>query len=273
MDKVIVCGAFDDLRSHHIRFLDRAAKLGKVQVLLWSDETVGSITGKPPKFPMEERVYILKAIRYVDRISPIYGSDESEITDQIEAMKPDIWIVNQAAMSVEQQDLFGSRGISPIYLDDYDLSGFSDPGPLISAGSSGYKKVVVTGCFDWLHSGHVRFFEEVSQLGSLYVMVGHDANVRLLKGAGHPLFPQEERRYMVGSIRHVEQAMITSGQGWMDAEPEIDQLKPDMYVVNEDGDQPEKQTFCEERGIRYVVLARLPKEGLQRRESTNLRGF
>jgi hypothetical protein len=34
------------------------------------------------------------------------------------------------------------------------------------------KKVVVTGCYDWLHTGHVRFFEEVSQFGELYVVVG-----------------------------------------------------------------------------------------------------
>ena len=50
--------------------------------------------------------------------------------------------------------------------------------------------VIVTGCYDWFHSGHVRFFEEVSAYGDLYVIVGHDANIRLLKGDGHPLFSQ-----------------------------------------------------------------------------------
>ena len=117
------------------------------------------------------------------------------------------------------------------------------------------------------------FFEEVSALGDLYVVVGSDQNVRLLKGEGHPMFPQEERRYVVQSIRFVKQALISSGSGWMDAEPEIALIKPDIYVVNEDGDVPEKRNFCEERGIEYVVLKRTPKEGLPKRQSIDLRGF
>jgi hypothetical protein len=59
----------------------------------------------------------------------------------------------------------------------------------------------------------------------------------------------------------------------MDAEPEIDYIKPDIYAVNEDGDKLEKRAFCEQHGIQYVVLKRTPKEGLPRRESTELRGF
>ncbi len=59
----------------------------------------------------------------------------------------------------------------------------------------------------------------------------------------------------------------------MDAEPEIDRIKPDRYAVNEDGDKPEKREFCEQHDLEYVVLKRVPKEGLPRRESTHLRGF
>jgi cytidyltransferase-like protein len=132
---------------------------------------------------------------------------------------------------------------------------------------------VATGCFDWFHSGHVRFFEEASALGDLYVVVGHDRNVRRLKGQGHPLFPQEERRYLVQAVRHVKQALVSSGTGWLDAGPEIDALRPEVYVVNEDGDRPEKRAFCRARGIEYVVLERKPKDGLPRRQSTDLRGY
>ena len=66
---------------------------------------------------------------------------------------------------------------------------------------------------------------------------------------------------------------MTSGRGWLDAEPEIRAIRPEVYAVNEDGDRPEKRRFCEENGIRYVVLKRAPKEGLPRRQSTDLRGF
>jgi cytidyltransferase-like protein len=132
--------------------------------------------------------------------------------------------------------------------------------------------VVVTGCYDWLHSGHVRFFIDAAALGELFVVVGSDANVELLKGPGHPLQSQDERRYMVGAVRHVERCLVSSGSGWMDAAPEIARIRPRFYVLNEDGDQPEKREFCREHGIEYVVLRRLPHPGLPARSSTDLRG-
>ena len=87
------------------------------------------------------------------------------------------------------------------------------------------------------------------------------------------MFSEDHRRYMVGSIRYVTQALISTGHGWLDAEPEIERIRPDIYAVNEDGDKPEKREYCQRHGIEYVVLKRLPKPGLPRRESTNLRGF
>ena len=97
--------------------------------------------------------------------------------------------------------------------------------------------------------------------------------MRDLKGAPHPLFGEDERRYMVQSVRFVTRAFINSGSGWLDAAPDIERLKPDYYIVNEDGDRPEKRRFCDEHGLEYVVLRRLPRSGLPSRESTILRGF
>ena len=93
---------------------------------------------------------------------------------------------------------FPLHGLEYRVLSPSQLAGFPAPPPMSSA--PGRKKVIVTGCYDWFHSGHVRFFEEVSTHGDLYVVVGHDANIRLLKGEGHPLVPEAERRYAVGSI-------------------------------------------------------------------------
>jgi hypothetical protein len=67
--------------------------------------------------------------------------------------------------------------------------------------------------------------------------------------------------------------LISSGNGWLDAEPEVRHIKPDYYVVNEDGDKDEKRQYCEQKGIEYIVLKRKPKPGLTRRTSTDLRGF
>jgi len=145
------------------------------------------------------------------------------------------------------------------------------PAPALSP--PGRKKVIVTGSFDWFHSGHVRFLEEASALGDLIVVVGHDANIRLLKGAGHPLLPEQERCYAVASIKYVHQALISTGHGWLDAEPEIQRLKPDIYAVNEDGNKGGKREYCQKLGLEYRVLKRIPAPGLPPRSSTILRGF
>lgn len=94
-----------------------------------------------------------------------------------------------------------------------------------------------------------------------------------MKGEGHPLLPQDERRYVVGSIKCVRRALISSGYGWLDAEPEIQKLKPDIYAVNEDGDKGAKREYCRKNGIEYIVLRRAPAPGLPSRSNTDLRGF
>ena len=60
MSDVFVAGAFDDIRSRDIRFLEEAARLGPVTVGLWDDERTLRETGKL-KFPYEERKYVLEA--------------------------------------------------------------------------------------------------------------------------------------------------------------------------------------------------------------------
>jgi cytidyltransferase-like protein len=264
-------GSFDDVRSRHIRFLEEAAKLGPLCVLLWDDEVVRAVTGRLPKFSLAERSYLLQALRYVDRVAAISGPIDPETLPQVVGTKIGVWAVSEADDTPQKRNNCASRNLAYHVVTDQAVQGF--PPELAVTPQSNCKKVLVTGCYDWFHSGHVRFFEEVSELGDLYVVVGSDANVALLKGSGHPLLPQDERRYVVQSIRYVTQALISSGQGWMDAEPEIAQIKPDRYAVNEDGDNSEKREFCRTNGLEYVVLKRTPKEGLPRRQSTDLRGF
>ena len=266
---VAVSDSFDDLRAAGVRFLEEASRMGKVIAFLWSDRLVERVTGNAPKFPQVERRYFLSAVRYVHNVELVDdltgpgGFALDRRVDLFAAPAED----HPAAAECRRRDL-RCTVIGP-----EQTQGFPPPPKMDRLRTPGRKKVLVTGCYDWLHSGHVRFFEEASEYGELYVIVGNDANVTHLKGEGHPLFPQDLRRYMAGSIRYVHQALITSGWGWMDAEPEINELRPDIYLVNEDGDRPEKRAFCEEHGLEYIVLKRLPKEGLQRRTSTDLRGF
>jgi cytidyltransferase-like protein len=272
MESLVVSGTFDDIRSRQVRLLEEASRLGPVHVFLWSDHVVKTMTGIGTKFPQQERKYFLEALRYVHKVWIVEELPDPDWLPRIAGICPTIWIVPENEDTADKRQYCDSHGILYQIIEESTLQRFP-PAALNGGDSSSAKKVLVTGCFDWFHSGHVRFFEETSSLGDLYVAVGHDENVRLLKGEGHPLFSQAERRYMVGSIRFVKQALVSSGNGWMDAEPEIEAIKPDLYVVNEDGDQPEKREFCKEHGLEYIVLKRIPAAGLPRRESTHLRGF
>lgn len=131
-------------------------------------------------------------------------------------------------------------------------------------------KVFVSGCYDLLHSGHVEFFRQAAAYGDLYVGIGSDATI--LEYKHHKtVYSEQERLFMVKSIRYVKDAFINEGHGVMDFVPTVEALKPDVFVVNEDGSSEEKERFCAERGIRYVVLDRVPYEGLEARSSTELK--
>ncbi|MBP5771098.1 MAG: adenylyltransferase/cytidyltransferase family protein [Bacteroidaceae bacterium] len=132
------------------------------------------------------------------------------------------------------------------------------------------KKVFVSGCYDLLHSGHVEFFRQAAAYGDLYVGIGSDATYLGYKHRP-TVYPEQERLFMVKSIRYVKDAFINAGSGVMDFVPTLDIVKPDVFVVNRDGASDEKERVCRERGIQYVVLERTPQEGLQARSSTDLK--
>lgn len=132
------------------------------------------------------------------------------------------------------------------------------------------KKVMVSGCFDLLHSGHIAFFEEAAQYGDLYVALGSDQTVFDLKGRA-PVNTEVERLYMVKAVGCVTDAFISQGSGILDFLEEFKSLQPDIFVVNEDGNTPQKQKLCKEGGVEYIVLRREPHADLTPRSTTALR--
>jgi len=132
------------------------------------------------------------------------------------------------------------------------------------------KKVFVSGCYDLLHSGHVEFFRQAAEYGDLYVGIGSDATILDYKHH-KTVYSEQERLFMVKSIKYVKDAYINAGSGIMDFVPTLDIVKPDILVVNSDGGNDDKRRLCEERGIEYVVLERVPQKGLKARSSTDLK--
>ena len=132
------------------------------------------------------------------------------------------------------------------------------------------KKVFVSGCFDMLHSGHVAFFKEASKYGDLYVGIGSDATISELKGR-EAINSEQERIYMINAIKYVKKAFINSGSGVLDFKENLIKLKPDFFIVNEDGYSPLKEDLCEKLKINLQKLKRIPDANLPERSTTALR--
>jgi cytidyltransferase-like protein len=132
------------------------------------------------------------------------------------------------------------------------------------------KTVLVSGCFDLLHAGHIEFLNQAASYGRLIVSLGSDKNITLLKGK-KPYFSEAERRYILENIACVSKVVVGSGTGLLDFEPELRRLKSDYLIVNEDGQAESKRKLCRELGVEYLVLKRIPHRGLPARASSAIK--
>jgi cytidyltransferase-like protein len=132
------------------------------------------------------------------------------------------------------------------------------------------KKVLVSGCFDMLHSGHVAFLKEAAEYGDVYIGLGSDKTLKDLKGR-EPINSEDERFYMLSALSCVKKVTINRGNGFLDFMDTMKEIKPDIFIVNEDGHSFEKESLCKEKGIEYKVLKRIPYANLPVRSTTALR--
>jgi len=134
--------------------------------------------------------------------------------------------------------------------------------------------ILVTGSFDLLHSGHIKFLQTASTYGKLYVGIGSDASIEWLK-IRPTVNTEKERLYMVKAVRYVEDAWVNTGVGSLDFALDLWHVEGgvDTLIVNEDQDFPNKREYCVNNGIEYIVLKRTPEEGLPIRSSTKLREY
>ena len=96
------------------------------------------------------------------------------------------------------------------------------------------------------------------EYGSLYVCLGSDSTILDLKGRAS-IINQNERKYIIESLKFVHKCVIGSGKGILDFKHEIEKIKPDYFIVNEDGANETKKDLCKKLGIEYIILKRLTK--------------
>jgi D-glycero-beta-D-manno-heptose 1-phosphate adenylyltransferase len=96
----------------------------------------------------------------------------------------------------------------------------------------GERGVFTNGCFDLLHLGHVRYLQEARALGDFLVLaLNDDGGVRLLKGTGRPLVPEDERAEILAALTCIDYVTIfhepTAG-------PLVAFVQPAIYVKGGD---------------------------------------
>ena len=71
------------------------------------------------------------------------------------------------------------------------------------------KKVFVNGCFDIIHRGHLDLLKYAKSLGThLVVGIDSDSRVREMKGEERPVNTQEDRKFMLESLRWVDEVYV-----------------------------------------------------------------
>jgi FAD synthetase len=133
-------------------------------------------------------------------------------------------------------------------------------------------RVLAFGTFDIVHAGHAKYLEESRKLGGrdaeLIVIVARDSTVKSLKGR-EPIFPEEQRRYLVESLKPVDRAIL--GYEGEDRLRVVEELKPEIIALGYD-ERPSEDFLKAElkkRGLAGTKVKRLTKYGDEVLNSTS----
>lgn len=121
-------------------------------------------------------------------------------------------------------------------------------------------KVLVGGCFDLIHYGHIEFLRQAKTYGDhLIVLLESDERTKRLKGNNRPFHTQAQRKIMLEAIRYVDEVIplpdMKSDQEYLDV---VRKIKPSVIAFTEGDpilDKKIKQT--EEIGARAIIISNI----------------
>lgn len=118
------------------------------------------------------------------------------------------------------------------------------------------KLVMVSGGFDPIHPGHVRYFKEAKKLGDkLVVVINNDHWIRLKKG--HGFMSAEDRAEIIRAFKDVDDVLISKHKKNtkdMSVCKELLLLRPDIFANGGDRFARNIPEFkiCKDAGIKMV---------------------
>ncbi|MBP5182593.1 MAG: adenylyltransferase/cytidyltransferase family protein [Lentisphaeria bacterium] len=109
--KVFVSGCYDMLHSGHVAFFEEAASYGDLYVGLGSDQTIWGLKARKTINNNAERLYMVKAIRYVKDAWINSGSGIMDFEKEVLELKPDIFFVNTDGYTPAKQEFCKKHNI------------------------------------------------------------------------------------------------------------------------------------------------------------------
>ncbi len=95
------------------------------------------------------------------------------------------------------------------------------------------KLVIIGGCFDIIHKGHISFLKEAKKQGDrLMVLLESDGHIRKLKGGDRPINTQQNRALILASFTQIDY-VVTLSHFKSDSQYDqmISELKPDIIAT------------------------------------------
>ena len=114
--KVFVSGCYDLLHSGHVEFFRQAAEYGDLYVGIGSDETILHYKGHRTLWNEQDRLFMVKAIRYVKEAYINAGSGIMDFIPTVDFLKPDILVVNEDGASDVKRKFCEERGMEYVVL-------------------------------------------------------------------------------------------------------------------------------------------------------------
>ena len=94
--------------------------------------------------------------------------------------------------------------------------------------------VIVSGCYDLFHVGHLRFLQWAGSRGQyLLVAVNSDRSARALKGPERPIVSEVERAAIVAALRCVNEVCLFDE---LDPSRVLHERRPDVFATGPDHD-------------------------------------
>ena len=115
--KVFVSGCYDLLHSGHVEFFKQAAAYGDLYVGIGSDATILDYKHHKTVYSEQERLFMVKAIRYVKDAYINAGHGIMDFVPTLDIVQPDIFVVNSDGGNDEKRRLCESRGIEYVVLE------------------------------------------------------------------------------------------------------------------------------------------------------------